>query len=99
MAAKNTKKTVQKEYPDFADAIAGLSVAELESRLLGLAKENEKLADIKEEKIGQRLRDLGDQKKELEGPYKDTSKAIRLKSRYIMMLIGEKGGDGIESND
>jgi hypothetical protein len=97
--AKSTKQQVQKDYPDFADAVAGLSVADLEARLLSYAKEVEKLSEAKKEKIGARLEDLAAQKKELEGPFKDAAKAIRLKSRYLLMLISEKGGDGIKSDD
>jgi hypothetical protein len=30
--------------------------------------------------------------KELKAPYNETKKAIKLKMRYIVQLIGEKGG-------
>ncbi len=93
MAKKNWKDKVEKEYPDFADAVQGLSVAELDARLLSYAKEAEAIRKGKEEKIQEALDRLSEEKKTLEGPYKDAAKANGLKQRYIVHLIGEKGGN------
>jgi len=93
MAKKDWKAKVEKDYPEFVDAVVGLSVAQLDERLLAYAKESEAIANSREEKIGELLRALADQKKTLEGPYKDAATANALKRRYIVKLIGEKGGN------
>lgn len=92
MAKKDIKLEVQKKYPDFAEAVIGLAVNDLENRLLNYAKEREKVRDAKE--ADEQLQEIVNAKAELEGPYKDAQKAIDLKSRYIIALIKEKGGDG-----
>lgn len=99
MAKKDVTKDVQKKLPDFADAVAGLSVADLETRLLNYAKESENIDDAKDaDEELQRTRELV---KELGAPYAEARKMIKLKMRYIVQLIGEKGGDtsGTASTD
>lgn len=91
MAKKSVKEKVEKEYPDFAEAVLGLAVGDLEQRLLNYAKERENVTDAKE--ADEQLEQVISAKKELEGPYKDAQKAINLKSRYILALIREKGGN------
>lgn len=92
MAKKDVKLEVQKRYPDFVESIDGLSVGDLEQRLLTYAKERENVREAKE--IDEQLQQVIEAKAELEGPYKDAQKAIDLKSRYIISLIKEKGGNG-----
>jgi hypothetical protein len=92
MAKKDIKQDVQKKYPDFVEAVDGLSVSDLENRLLNYAKERENVRAAKE--ADEQLQRVLEAKTELEGPYKDSTKAIELKSRYIIALIKEKGGDG-----
>ena len=90
MAKKDVKMEVQKKYPDFAEAVEGLGVSDLEQRLLTYAKERENIAEAKDndDKLQQTL----GLKAELEGPYKDAAKAVNLKSKYLIALIKEKGG-------
>jgi hypothetical protein len=90
MAKKDIRSQVQKEYPDFVDAVNGLSVAELEQRLLAYAKERENVRESKE--ADEKLREVSELKSEMEGPYKDVQKAINLKSRYLIASIKDKGG-------
>lgn len=87
---KNIQEIAQKEYPDFTDAVARLSVAELEKRLVEYAKETENVqTELEENKT---ISELKDKLAEAKGPYNDTKKALRIKMRYLMSLVKEKGG-------
>lgn len=76
------------ENPEFVEACQGLSVPELDNRLAALAKDaasvdqareaDEALAKAKEEASG------------LGAPYRDAKKAIKLKTKYVLELIGER---------
>ncbi len=91
MAKKSVQETVQKKYPDFVEVVDGLGVPELEARLLTYAKEREKVEEAKE--ADEELAKTAELLKELKGPYSDATKAINLKSRYLISLIKEKGGN------
>jgi len=88
---KTVSERVQKELPEFADTVAGLSVDELHGRLAELAKASEAVEEQKEQ--DEALETAKETQKELMSPYRDAKKAIRLKSRYIISLIKEKGGE------
>jgi hypothetical protein len=90
MAKKDIKHEVQKKYPDFAEAVDGLSVTELEIRLSTYAKELVKIKEAKE--ADEKLAEVLELKAELEGPYKDAKKAVEQKSEYMVALIRDKGG-------
>jgi superfamily II RNA helicase len=90
MAKKDIKMVVEKKYPDFADTVLGLSVEDLEKRLSTYAKERDNVREAKEN--DEKLEEIANLKSELEAPYKDATKAIDLKSRYIIQLIKDKGG-------
>ena len=88
---KSTKEKVQKEYPEFASEVDSLQLADLEKKISTYAKEEEKVAQAREE--DSELNALSEQKAELEGPYRDAKKAIRLKIKYLIELVKDKGGD------
>lgn len=88
---KSLTETVQKNYPEFTATVDRLSVSELETRLSTYAKESEKVSDAQEQ--DEELENAKNLVAELSGPYKDAKKAIRLKMRYIIKLIKDKGGD------
>jgi hypothetical protein len=88
---------VEKLYPDFIEAVQGKTVADLEEKVLGYAKELEQVerAKQKDKEDLTNPNSLGSilyKKNIAEGPYKDAKNAITLKTRYIMSLIEEKGG-------
>lgn len=89
-AKKSLAEKVQEEHAEFAGEVAGLSVQELDNRLATLAKAGEENEQAKEddEELEQALANAS----ELGAPYRDARKVIRLKSRYIIGLIKEKGG-------
>lgn len=95
MNMKKEKKTiqeiVQKKYPEFTPGVDGLSVSELETKLSTYAKEQEKVQAAKES--DEELEEARSKVTSLAGPYKDANAAIRLKMKYIISLIGDKGGD------
>jgi len=91
MAKKTDIKTqAQKEFPDFVDAVDRLSVTELDSRLLAYAKEVENTRTSLEENAT--INKLKEDLKQAKGPFNDTQKALRVKMKYLMSLIAEKGG-------
>lgn len=87
---QNIQEKVQKELPDFASEVAALSVEDLNQRLNQCAKDFEANEDAKE--ADEALEQARLAASELAAPYRDCKKVIRLKSRYIVSLIKEKGG-------
>ena len=87
---KSVQEKVQEEMPEFASEVAGLSVAELNNRLAKLAKDSETNEQAQED--DEDLEKARGEASELAAPYRDAKKAIRLRSRYVIGLIKEKGG-------
>lgn len=88
---KSVQVVVQEEYPDFANEVAGLAEGDLNNRLAGLAKALEQSETAKEDDAA--LEDAKELATELGAPYKDAKKAIRMKSKYIIALLKDKGAD------
>lgn len=78
-----------KECPEFVDEVAGLSVDQIETRLAQLAEAVEELADKRE--ADEELAEAQERAKELGKAYSEPTKAIKLKSRYLVALRKEKG--------
>lgn len=87
---KSVQEKVQEDMPEFASEVAGLSVGDLNNRLAKLAKDSEANEQAQEDDEG--LEKARAEASELAAPYRDAKKAIRLRSRYIIALINEKGG-------
>lgn len=89
-----SKKTVQEivhdEYPEFVETIIRMGVPELDKRLNQYAKEDEEISDSLEN--NETIKSLKEQVSEATGPFRDAKKANRLKRKYIISLIKEKGG-------
>ena len=75
---------------EFVSEVEGLSVEQLEKRLSDLAKGLESNARAKNDDTG--LEDARATVRELSGPYNDTAKAVRLRTKFVIELIGVKGG-------
>lgn len=88
---KDIRTIVQKQFPEFPEVVDGLSTEDLEKRISSYAKEAENVEDAKE--ADEALNEAKDQVAEFSAPYKDAKKAIRLKIRYLIQLLKEKGGD------
>lgn len=89
-AKKSLQEKIQEEMPEFAGEVAGLSVADLNNRLAEQAKAAEWNEQSKED--DEELEEAQAHASELGAPYRDAKKAIRLRSRYLIALIKEKGG-------
>lgn len=80
----------QKDNPDFAGEVAGLSVQDLNNRLAEFAKAAEWNETKKEE--DEDLARAQAEAKEAGAVYRDEKKALRVRSKYVISLIKEKGG-------
>lgn len=87
---KTFTQKVQEEMPEFANEVAGLAVSDLNGRLAVLAKANEENEQLKEN--DEDLIAAKNEASELAAPFRDAKKALRLKTRYVVALIKEKGG-------
>lgn len=87
---QSVQDKVAKDLPEFADAVVGLSVDELNARLSQCAKDAETIRDQKEE--DEELEQARAQVAEFAGPYNEGLRITRLKIRYLISLINEKGG-------
>jgi hypothetical protein len=88
---KSLEEKVQSEFPEFVETVMGLNVQELEKRLSDYAKNRHEVQESK--KNDEALKEIASQKSEMEAPYRDALNAIELKSKYIIKLIEEKGGN------
>lgn len=93
--AKKTGSLLEKvdtQYPGFADEVAALNVQQLEKRVADMQKTLEDAVTFHEEKNGDEVKTLKEQLKELNATLGDTKKAVKLKTKYCITLIREKGG-------
>lgn len=88
-AKKSVQEKVQTEFPEFATEVAVLSVDQLNNRLATLAKNLEESETAKENDSD--LESAQATAAELSAPYKDAKKAIRLKTKYVISLLTDKG--------
>ena len=88
---KNVQEVMSKENPEFVEACQGLSVDELDARLAQLAKDSQAVSESKDS--DEALEQAQAEATALGAPYRDAKKAISLKSRYLIALIKERGGN------
>lgn len=74
----------------FRDEVWGLSVEKLEDRIANLQKALDESEEHKKE--NQALKDAKDEVSMLDGPYKDLKKAVQVKTKFLIELIKDKGG-------
>lgn len=84
------KSKVEREFPEFTSVVDGMSVEELDARLLALAKHQEEVDEALAN--NQELEQLKERIKEIKEPFMSTKKALKLKMKYVHALIKEKGG-------
>lgn len=86
---KIQKKLSKASGDEVVDAILSEDESQLKARLVRLAAhENETETALKEDEEVMRLKE---EKKNAEGPYKDTLKGIKLQRRFVAMRLGEMG--------
>lgn len=87
---KNFAEKIQEEMPEFANAVDGSSVDQLEKRLSDIAKAAEANEQAKED--DEKLEQAKAEAKELGAVYGDARKELRKQTKYIIRAIKDKGG-------
>lgn len=91
MAKKKTfREVVEEQHQDWVSSVQSLTTDQLDKRLLDLAKYEQELHAFKES--DEKLAQAQDLAKELNAPHKENMKANKLKQKYLVMLIKDKGG-------
>ncbi len=75
---------------EFKEEVDSLSVPVLEARITRMQKDLDESEEHRKENVA--LNNAKDEVKELSGPYNDVKKAVQVKTKYIIELIKEKGG-------
>jgi len=75
---------------EFLGEVQGLSVEKLEDRIANLQKQLDESEEHKKE--NQALKDAKYEVSLIEGPYNDVKKAVQVKTKVLIELIKEKGG-------
>lgn len=75
---------------EFKEEVDRLQVPALKERVVQLQKGLDESRIHKEENVA--LRNAKDEVAELNGPYSDVEKAVKVKTKYIIELMKEKGG-------
>lgn len=88
--SKTIQEKVQSEFPEFVESVMGLSIEQLEKRLSDYAKHRDEVEEAK--KADQELQAAKEVASSMAAPYGDALKAINMKSKYIVALVKEKGG-------
>lgn len=84
------EKKVQEELPEFFNEVNSLSADHLDSRLATLAKDAE---SVREAKAGdEELKSAQENSRNLGAPYRDALKTIALKSKYLIRVLKDRGG-------
>lgn len=89
------KKLVEKLYKlpggeEFESSVLGLSVTQMKERIAQMQKDLDESEEHKKE--NQALSNLKSEVATIEGPYNDVKKAVKIKTKYLIELIKEKGG-------
>lgn len=90
MDSFKAKRDVEKKYPSFVEETNGMSVADMNARLNKLVKNNDEIQTAMDE--NQKINEAKELLKELKGPYTDGIKENKLKIKYLIEMIKEKGG-------
>lgn len=84
------KKSCQKKYIEFTDTVDGMNTNSLEQMLLKYARHREEVELTK--KKDEALQETKDKVTELNGPYKDSLSALKLKMSYLHLALEEING-------
>lgn len=84
-----SKEKCEKAYPEFVEEVYNLTSEALKARIVSLQQGLEESEAHKE--ANDTLKEARAQVTELNGPYLDVRKAVRLKTSYLIELLREKG--------
>jgi uncharacterized membrane protein YukC len=83
-------KKLEKELPEFVSEVQSMSLEQMDTRLAREAKYMEEICDAMED--NEAIKEAADNLKELKGPYLDGKKMVKMKMKYLVNTIKEKGG-------
>lgn len=75
---------------EFMESVMGLSNKDLEARISQMQKALDESEEHRE--ANEALKNAKDEVKLISGPYNDVKKAVKLKTKFIISLLKEKGG-------
>jgi hypothetical protein len=88
---KSLRETVESEHQEWVSTVQGLSIEELDNMILRYAKYREEIKESREK--DEQLNQAKELVKELGAPYRENLKINEQKTKYLIMLLGEKGGN------
>ena len=88
---KSLRETVESEHQDWVSTVQGLSIEELDKMILRYAKYREEIKEFRER--DEQLNQAKELVKELSAPHRKNLKTNEQKTKYLIMLLGEKGGN------
>ena len=88
---KSLRETVEGEHQDWVSTVQGLSIDELDKMILRYAKYREEIKEFREK--DEQLNQAKELVKELSAPHRENLKINEQKTKYLIMLLGEKGGN------
>jgi hypothetical protein len=88
---KNFREIVESEHQEWVSTVQGLSIEELDNMILRYAKYREEIKEAREK--DEQLNQAKELVKELSAPYRENLKINEQKTKYLIMLLGEKGGN------
>lgn len=83
------KLKTQTDYPEFCSEVETLSADELKARIVQLQRALEDSENHKDN--NEDLKSARSEVSELSAPYRDVKTAVKLKTKYIIELLQEKG--------
>ena len=83
------REALEKKNPEFVDEVVRLTADQLEARIVSLAKHQAEVEQAKEDDL--ELAQASELAKDLNAPYKDSLKAVKEKTQYLLHLLAEKG--------
>lgn len=86
---KSLEKQMSEENPEFVSEVASATTDELNNRIAQLAKDQEEVDQAKAADSG--LEDLRAQVSLAAAPYNDSKKALKLKTKYLIQLMKDRG--------
>lgn len=86
---KDVRAVVEGEFKEFVEEVQALNSVDLNNRLAQMAKHAEEVINTKEN--DERLNEVREELKQLNAPYRDSLKALKLKNKYIILLLKDRG--------
>lgn len=87
---KTLREKIETEFPEFADEAVTLAIPQMEKRISDMQKEFQDSEQHRTENPD--LNQAKNEVKELSSSYNEVKKAVSLKTKYLVTLIREKGG-------